>query len=139
VVLHESARASSDFAENTSGPSYEPEPGLSDKAMVHVAGGGKGSIEVLKVNVDILILGTRSGSDSEYAETLKSRGVGAARAPRLKKRIAPKFPVPLEMGNLLTIRTRQPPMRRQRMSPRCPARVRGLMRAMGNAEEKHAK
>jgi len=72
VIVHQGPGSARDFADNTSDPTFQPVPGLGDKAMLHVAAGGEeGSIWVLKGDVDILVFGTLSGSADGYAATLK--------------------------------------------------------------------
>jgi hypothetical protein len=72
IILHQGSGSARDFADNTSGPAFQPVPGLGDKAMLHVAAGQEeGSIELLKGDVDILVFGTLSGSADGYAATLR--------------------------------------------------------------------
>ena len=72
IILHQSSSSGRDFADNTTGPGHQPVPGLGDKAMLSVVPGGEeASIEVLKGDVDILIVGTMSGSADSDAATLK--------------------------------------------------------------------
>jgi hypothetical protein len=72
IILHQGSGSARDFADNTSGPSFQPVPGLGDKAMLQVvAGQEEGGIEVLKGDVDILVFGTLSGSADGYAATLR--------------------------------------------------------------------
>jgi hypothetical protein len=72
ITLHQSSGSARDFADNTSGPSFQPVPGLGDKAMLQVtAGQEEGGIWVLKGDVEILVFGPLSGSADGYAATLK--------------------------------------------------------------------
>ena len=72
ITLHQGSGTARDFAENTSGPGFQPVPGLGDKAMLQVAAGQEeGSIWVLKGDVDILVFGSLSGSADADAATLR--------------------------------------------------------------------
>jgi len=72
IILHQGSGSARDFADNTSGPAFQPVPGLGDKAMLQVAAGQEeGGIWVLKGDVDILVFGTLSGSADGYAATLR--------------------------------------------------------------------
>jgi hypothetical protein len=72
ITLHQGPGSARDFAENTSGPAFQPVPGLGDKAMLQVtAGQEEGGIWVLKGDVGILVFGPLSGSTDGYAATLK--------------------------------------------------------------------
>jgi hypothetical protein len=72
ITLHQGSGSARNFAENTSGPAFQPVPGLGDKAMLQVtAGQEEGGIWVLKGNVEILVFGPPSGSADGYAATLR--------------------------------------------------------------------
>jgi hypothetical protein len=72
ITLHQGPGSARDFAENTSGPGFQPVPGLGDKAMIQVAAGQEeGGIWVLKGDVEILVFGTLSGSVDADAATLR--------------------------------------------------------------------
>jgi hypothetical protein len=72
ITLHQGPGSARDFAENTSGPGFQPVPGLGDKAMLQLAAGQEeGGIWVLKGDVEILVFGTLSGSADADAATLR--------------------------------------------------------------------
>ncbi len=72
ITLHQGPTSAHNFAENTSGPGFQPVPGLGDKAMLQVAAGQEeGGIWILKGDIEILVFGTLSGSADADAATLR--------------------------------------------------------------------